>query len=159
MAQRDSGVQVSHGQEEYTSAVVRTVKPTSVLQRELVAHFRQTCTQLREAWARHITEARLLTALIIDVIFAGATSVYDNYLEALETENFEARQAYARNLSERISPRIVETHEVVVIVLLARLLFAKYRSDFTQLNRILDAHEPAADPMHLRTALHASLYT
>jgi len=38
-------------------------------------------------------------------IFAEATSVYDSYVEALETEAFEALQAYARNLSERIIPR------------------------------------------------------
>jgi len=52
-------------------------------------------------------------------IFAEATSVYDNYVEALETGTFEALQAYARNLSERIIPRGVETHEVVGIVLVA----------------------------------------
>jgi len=52
-------------------------------------------------------------------IFAEATSVYEKfYVEALETEAFEALQAYARNLSERIIPRGVETHEVVGIVLL-----------------------------------------
>src|SRR5260370_3903740 len=83
-------------------------------------------------------------------IFAEATSVYDNYVEALATGTFEALQAYARNLSERIIPRGVETHEVVGIVLLlrdvlARSLFAKYQGDFTMLNRILDAYEPAAN--------------
>jgi rsbT co-antagonist protein RsbR len=44
----------------------------------------------------------------------------------------------------------VETHEVVGIVLLlrdvlARSLFAKYRENFTQLNSVLDAYEPAAN--------------
>jgi len=83
-------------------------------------------------------------------IFAEATSVYDNYVEALETGTFEALQAYARNLSERIIPRGVETHEVVGIVLLlrdvlARSLFGKYHEDFDKLNRILDAYEPAAN--------------
>jgi rsbT co-antagonist protein RsbR len=83
-------------------------------------------------------------------IFAEATSVYDNYVEALETGTFEALQAYARNLSERIIPRGVQTDEVVGIVLLlrdvlARSLFAKYQADFNLLNRILDAYEPAAN--------------
>jgi rsbT co-antagonist protein RsbR len=86
---------------------------------------------LREEWARRITEARLLTAMSEDEVFAEATSVYDNYVEALETGTFEALQAYARNLSERIIPRGVETHEVVGIVLLlrdvlARSLFANF---------------------------------
>jgi rsbT co-antagonist protein RsbR len=120
------------------------------LLRELVAHLRQNRTQLREEWASRITDAQLLTAMSKEEIFAEATSVYDNYVEALETETFETLQAYARNLSERIIPRGVETHEVVGIVLLlrdvlARSLFAKYRADFTKLNRILDAYEPAAN--------------
>jgi rsbT co-antagonist protein RsbR len=76
--------------------------------------------------------------------------VYDNYVEVLETGSVEALQAYARDLSERIIPRGVETDEVVGIVLLlrdvlARSLFEKYQSDFDLLNRVLDAYEPAAN--------------
>jgi len=123
---------------------------TAVLLRELVAHLRQLRTNLREEWARKITEAKLLTAMSREEIFAEATSVYDNYVEVLETGAVEALQAYARDLSERIIPRGVETDEVVGIVLLlrdvlARSLFAKYQADFKQLNYILDAYEPAAN--------------
>src|SRR5690242_18861010 len=123
---------------------------TAVLLRELVAHLRQNRTQLREEWARRITRAQLLTAMTEEEIFAEATSVYDNYVEALETGTFEALQAYARNLSERIIPRGVETHEVVGIVLLlrdvlARSLFAKYQDDVQKLNKMLDAYQPAAN--------------
>jgi rsbT co-antagonist protein RsbR len=123
---------------------------TAALLRELVSHLRQHRTELREEWARRITQAKLLTAMSNDEIFAEATSVYDNYVEALETGTFEALQAYARNLSERIIPRGVQTDEVVGIVLLlrdvlARSLFAKYQNDFKLLNRILDAYEPAAN--------------
>jgi rsbT co-antagonist protein RsbR len=123
---------------------------TSELLRELVAHLRQNRTQLREGWVESISETRLLTAMTKEEIFAEATSVYDSYVEALETGTLEALQTYARNLSERIIPRGVETHEVVGIVLLlrdvlARSLFAKYQTDFRKLNRILDAYEPAAN--------------
>lgn len=123
---------------------------TAMLLRELVSHLRQNRTQLREEWARRITEAELLTAMSKDEIFAEATSVYDNYVEVLESGSVEALEAYARNLSERIIPRGVETHEVVGIVLLlrdvlARSLFAKYQADFALLNRVLDAYEPAAN--------------
>jgi len=83
---------------------------------ELVSHLRQNRTQLREEWAGRITEARLLTAMTKEEIFAEATSVYDAYVEALATGTFEALQAYSRNLSERIIPRGVETHEVVGMV-------------------------------------------
>ena len=120
------------------------------LLRELVAHLREKRTQLREEWARRITEAELLTAMSREEIFAEATTVYDNYVEVLETGNVEALQAYAGNLSERIIPRGVETNEVVGIVLLlrdvlARSLFKKYQTNFELLNRVLDAYEPAAN--------------
>src|SRR5882672_8035441 len=117
---------------------------------ELVAHLRQNRTQLREEWARRITESRLLTAMTQDEIFIEATAVYDNYVAVLETGAVEALQEYARDLSERIIPRGVETHEVLGIVLLlrdvlARSLFKKYQADFSMLNRVLDAYEPAAN--------------
>ena len=117
---------------------------------ELVAHLRENRTILREEWARRITEAQLLTAMTSEEIFAEATTVYDNYVEVLESGSVEALQAYARDLSERIIPRGVETNEVVGIVLLlrdvlARSLFAKYQGDFALLNRVLDAYEPAAN--------------
>ena len=123
---------------------------TTAVLRELVAHLRQHRSALRQEWAQRITEARLLTTMSKEEIFAEATSVYDNYVEALETGTFEALHAYARNLSERIIPRGVETHEVLGIVLLlrdvlARSLFAKYQGDFNLLNRVLDAYEPAAN--------------
>src|SRR3954466_15609775 len=117
---------------------------------ELVAHLRNNRTQLRQEWARRIGEARLLTALTQEEIFSEATSVYDNYVEVLETGSVEALQDYARNLSERIIPRGVETDEVLGIVLLlrdvlARSLFEKYQADFQVLNEVLDAYEPAAN--------------
>jgi rsbT co-antagonist protein RsbR len=67
-------------------------------------------------------------------IFAEATRVYDNYVAVLETGSVEALQAYARDLSERIIPRGVETQEVS--------LFKKYQRDFDLLNMVLDAYEP-----------------
>jgi rsbT co-antagonist protein RsbR len=123
---------------------------TAALLRELVAHLRQNRTQLREEWARRTTESKLLTAMTREEVFAELTSVYDNYVEVLETGSVEALQAYARNLSERIIPIGVETHEVLGIVLLlrdvlARSLFKKYQADLDLLNAVLDAYEPAAN--------------
>src|SRR5437867_5719516 len=120
------------------------------LLRELVAHLRQNRTQLREEWARRIREAELLTAMSQEEIFSEATSVYNNYVEVLETGSVEALQDYARDLSERIIPRGVETDEVLGIVLLlrdvlARSLFEKFQGDFELLNRVLNAYEPAAN--------------
>jgi rsbT co-antagonist protein RsbR len=117
---------------------------------QLVQHLRQNRTVLREEWARRITVAELLTAMTPEELFSEATAVYDNYVEVLETGSVEALQDYARDLSERIIPRGVETNEVVGIVLLlrdvlARSLFEKYQTDFDLLNRVLDAYEPAAN--------------
>jgi rsbT co-antagonist protein RsbR len=130
----------------------------TLLLKQLVAHLREQSSPLRQEWARRITGASLLTAMSQDEIFAEATSVYDNYVEALETGTFQAVQQYARNLSERIIPRGVETNEVVGIVLLlrdvlARSIFAKYRSDFSLLYRILDAYEPAANRIAIAVAV------
>jgi rsbT co-antagonist protein RsbR len=123
---------------------------TQALLTELVALLRKSRTQLREEWARRITESRLLTAMTQEEIFVEATAVYDNYVAVLETGSVEALQEYARDLSERIIPRGVETHEVLGIVLLlrdvlARSLFEKYQHDFSRLKKVLDAYEPAAN--------------
>jgi rsbT co-antagonist protein RsbR len=116
---------------------------------ELVAHLRKNRTGLREEWARRITEAQLLSAMSEEEILTETTSLYDNYVDVLETGAVEALEAYARNLSERIIPRGVETHEVIGIVLLLRdvllrSLFVKCKSSVDLLSRMLDAFEPAA---------------
>ncbi|QIS14400.1 STAS domain-containing protein [Nocardia arthritidis] len=117
---------------------------------QLVRHLRQNRTVLREEWARRITAAQLLTAMTPEQMFSEATRVYDNYVAVLETGSVEALQDYARDLSERIVPRGVQTEEVLGIVLLlrdvlARSLFEKYQLDLGLLYRILDAYEPAAN--------------
>lgn len=130
--------------------VAHTQDVDSSLLRELVAHLRDERTPLREEWTRRITEAQLLSVMTSDEIFSEVTAVYDNYVDALETGSIEALEAYAKNLSERIIPRGVETHEVLGVVLLlrdvlARSLFEKYQDDAGLLSRVLDAYEPAAN--------------
>lgn len=117
---------------------------------ELIAYLRENRTALREEWVQRITGAQLLGVMTPEEIFSEVTAVYDNYVDALETGSVESLQAYARDLSERIIPRGVETHEVLGIVLLlrdvlARALFVKYLENAELLNRILDAYEPAAN--------------
>ncbi|MFL6064881.1 MAG: hypothetical protein ACJ72G_09465, partial [Friedmanniella sp.] len=117
---------------------------------QLVAHLREHRSRLRHEWASRIQDSHLLHAMTSQEIGAETTSVYDNYVEVLETGSVGALQHYARDLSERIIPRGVETHEVVGIVLLlrdvlARSLFEKYQPDLRLLNRVLDAYEPAAN--------------
>jgi rsbT co-antagonist protein RsbR len=70
----------THGHAESTTALLR----------ELVSHLRENRTDLREEWARRITESRLLTAMTREEVFAEATTVYDNYVAVLETGSVEA---------------------------------------------------------------------
>jgi rsbT co-antagonist protein RsbR len=132
------------GSGEHNPAEQRELLP------ELVAHLRDNGTELREDWATRITDAQLLSAMTQEEILSEATAVYDNYVAVLETGSMDELQQYARDLSERIIPRGVETEEVLNIVLLlrdvlARSLFEKYRQDFALLNQVLDAYEPAAN--------------
>jgi rsbT co-antagonist protein RsbR len=76
---------------------------------QLVAHLREHRTKLRQDWATRIQQADLLAAMTPEEIAEETTSVYDNYVEVLETGSVEALQRYARDLSERIIPRGVET--------------------------------------------------
>lgn len=146
-------VSLNPGQQTKTEPLQKPLQQDesgAAILRDLVGHLRQNRTQLREEWARRITRARFLTAMTDEEIFAEATAVLDNYLAALETGSIEALETYARDLSERIIPRGVETHEVVGIVLLlrdvlARSLFAKYRHNYQLLEQVLDAYEPAAN--------------
>jgi rsbT co-antagonist protein RsbR len=139
----------TNGKPQQDESQEEPVDHTALLS-ELVSHLRDKRTRLREQWARRIADAHLLSAMTEQEIFAEATSVYDNYVGVLETGSVQELQHYARDLSERIIPRGVETHEVVGIVLLlrdvlARSLFEKYRDDFDLLDRVLDAYEPAAN--------------
>jgi rsbT co-antagonist protein RsbR len=117
---------------------------------ELVNHLGKSREELREEWVRRITDAELLSVMTPEEIFSEVTAVYDNYVSALETGSVEELQEYARDLSERIIPRGVETDEVLGIVLLlrdvlARSLFVSYQHDAELLHRILDSYEPAAN--------------
>jgi rsbT co-antagonist protein RsbR len=133
-----------------TETPLRSSQADPSLLHELVDYLRQSRTELREEWVRRITDAEVLTVMTSEEIFSEVTAVYDNYVDTLETGSVETLQAYARDLSERIVPRGVETHEVLGIVLLlrdvlARSLFERYQHDAALLNRILDAYEPAAN--------------
>jgi len=133
-----------------TSPLQSATAPTSAVLSELVGHLKDSRDRLRQLWVQRIVEGPYLTAMTSDEIFAEATSVYDSYLEVLETGSVEALEGYARNLSERIIPRGVETREVLGIVLLlrdvlARELFSRYAGDAAAMSRVLDAYEPAAN--------------
>ncbi|MDG3013758.1 STAS domain-containing protein [Speluncibacter jeojiensis] len=145
-----AGERVAAAVDDTTGAGRTARAPDESLLPQIVDHLRRNRTALREEWACRIVDAQLLTAMSPEELFSEATSVYDNYVEVLETGSVEALQDYARDLSERIIPRGVQTDEVLGIVLLlrdvlARSLFEKYQQDFDRLNVVLDVYEPAAN--------------
>jgi rsbT co-antagonist protein RsbR len=120
----------------------------------LVEHLRGHRESLRDEWIERITLSGLLGVMSGEEIFSETSAVYDIYVDALETGSYESLQDYARDLSERIIRRGVETHEVLGIVLLlrdvlARALFVRYQKDSDLLNAVLDAYEPAANRIAL----------
>jgi rsbT co-antagonist protein RsbR len=117
---------------------------------ELVSHLRDERSTLRQEWARRISDAKLLSVMTPGEVFSEVTAAYDNYVSVLETGSVETLKTYARDLSERIIPRGVDTDEVLGIVLLlrdvlARSLFDRYQDDRDLLDRVLDVYEPAAN--------------
>ena len=134
-------------------AVESAGQPSEVenrLRGELVDYLRQKRPELRQEWASRLTDAHLLRVMRPDEIFTEVTAVYDNYVNALETGSIGALRAYARDLSERIVRRGVETDEVLGVVLLlrdvlARALFLRHQGDQELLGRVLDVYEPAAN--------------
>ena len=78
MAKRDGSLESAVAQREvFTGAAAH--ESISALLRELVALLRQNRTQLREEWARRITEAQLLTAMSKDEIFESVERFYHRY--------------------------------------------------------------------------------
>jgi rsbT co-antagonist protein RsbR len=74
-----------NGSQGVATVTQARLETTASRLREAVAHLRHQRAQLREEWARLITEAKLLTAMTREELFAEATSVYANYVEALST--------------------------------------------------------------------------
>ena len=116
----------------------------------LVADVRHARTRLRREWAARIHAAHLLEAMSFQQRDLVTMSVYDDFLEMLETSDVEASQHFARDLSERIIARGVEPREALAIMfrlhdVLARFLFEKYQCDLGLLNRVLDVYQPVAD--------------
>jgi rsbT co-antagonist protein RsbR len=125
---------------------------------DLVAYLRERRSVLREEWAAQITSAQLLSVMTPEEVFSEVTAVYDNYVDALETGSVETLRGYARDLSERVITRGVETYEVLGVVLLlrdvlGRSLFVRHQDEPEVLNRVLDAYEPAANRIAITVAV------
>ncbi len=135
-----------------------TRQPSVDLFRALVLHLRESGATLQEILVKRIGEVRLLAGMSPEEVGVAAATLYDNYVNVLETGRIEALLAPARELSERVIPRPIETNEVVGVVLLlrdvvARSLFQKYQAQEAPLHRVLDAFEPEANRIAVTVSL------
>jgi len=69
---------------------------------ELVAHLREHRSKLREQWADRVHESHLLQAMTAQEMAVETTSVYDNYVEVLETGEAETAEHSARTTRTEI---------------------------------------------------------
>jgi rsbT co-antagonist protein RsbR len=115
----------------------------------VVTHLRDKRIHLRDEWVRRITDSRLLTSMSPEEILTEATSMYDSYVEALETGEVDTVRAYAGGLADRLLPRGAESEEVLSAItllrdVLTRSIIDTYMSDANLLTEILDVYEPWA---------------
>jgi hypothetical protein len=118
---------------------------------ELVAHLRRHRSQLRQEWAGRITDGHLLTAMTPQEIHSETTSVYDNYVEVLETGSVEALRQYARDLSERIIPQGRRDprgarHRPAAARRAGAFAVPEVLADLTVLDHVLDAVRAGGQP-------------
>ena len=130
----------------------------TALMKDVVAHFRQSGSQLCQDWVDRIETARLLTSLSQDEIKVLVATVFEDYVNVLETGAQEVLKGYTQKPGRHAIPRKVEINEVMGIVLLLRdalmrSLFVRYQRDFVKLNFVLDAYEPAANGIAITVAL------
>ena len=161
MVRRNENAQSSKRAAKAVSKTVQTPTQgtTPAAQFSEVAGFlRGQRSDLQQQVVRRTVDAGLLKVMNPEEIDVETGAVYDRFVEALETCQFENVQAYARNLSEGTTRRGAETYEVVNMVLilkqvLARALINRYIEDAEKLNNVLDEYEPSANQIAVTVAV------
>ena len=114
-----------------------------------MAHLREQSSRLRTDWADRIHQAHLLEAMTAQEMAAETTSVYDNYVEVLETGSVEALHLPAREPVRADHPaRCRDWPRLSASCCssgMSRALLFEVPEDVALLNRVLDAYEPAAN--------------
>ena len=137
------------GPQAVTDELEQSADQTELLP-ELVAHLRNNRSELRQEWANRITDAHLLSAMTPHEVFTEATSVYDNYVEVLETgsvEELRSTPATSPSGSSRAGSRPTRSSasSCCCATCWPAPCSRSTSDDFDLLDRILDAYEPAAN--------------
>jgi rsbT co-antagonist protein RsbR len=119
------------------------------LRRELVNHFRQERTPLRQEWVHQMTGKKLLEGLTPQETEAESATIYDTCIECIETAHYDSAEAYAKRMAERGVLRGMTSEQILGGMLTlrdvyGRSLFRKYREDMARLTAALDVYEPVA---------------
>ncbi len=122
----------------------------SELRGELVTHFRQERTPLREEWVHQMTAKQLLEGLTPQETEVESATIYDTCIECLETAHYDSAEAYAKRMAERGVLRGMTSEQILGGMLTlrdvyGRSLFKKYRQDMARLTAALDTYEPVAN--------------
>ena len=120
------------------------------LRRELVNHFRQERTTLRQEWVHQMTGKKLLEGLTAQETEVESATIYDTCIECLETSRYDPAEAYAKRMAERGVLRGMTSEQILGGLLslrdvYGRSLFRKYREDMARLTAALDVYEPVAN--------------
>jgi len=117
---------------------------------ELVAHFRDERTSMRQEWVRQMTAKRLLEGMTHEETEAESATIYDTCVECLETSRFDSAEAYAQRMAARGVLRGMSSEQILGGMLTlrdvyGRSLFGKYRREMARLTAALDLYEPVAN--------------
>lgn len=120
------------------------------LLQELVAHFRNERTPLRQEWVRQMTAKGFLEGMTREETEVESATIYDTCIECLETSSYVSAEAYARRMAARGVLRGMTSEQILGGMLTlrdvyGRSLFGKYRHDMARLTAALDIYEPMAN--------------
>lgn len=121
-----------------------------LLRLEIVDFLRADRQEICADWARRCSEENVLQPLTAPETLAEGVSLYDQYVEAFASQDSSRLRSYFQELAVRLTPRGVQTAEIVGILLLLRQVIARglrvhYESQPTKLNDAFDAYDIETD--------------
>ncbi len=123
---------------------------SDLLRRELVEHLRGKREELRRRWVEEMAAGGLAIGLSGDDIQSASGTIYDAWIDCLETGRYDGIQPYATLIAERSAPAGVTPDRILEGFLRLREIFSRdlaahYKDDMTNLSKVMDMYVPVAD--------------
>lgn len=133
-----------------TTLEVAVGQDGDLLRRELVERLRGKREELRQRWVQEMAAGGLALGLSQDAVQSASGTIYDAWIDCLETGRYDGIQRYATLIAERSAPAGVTPDRVFEGFLRLREIFSRdlaahYRDDATKLSKVLDIYVPVAD--------------